>query len=82
MWWCYCGCWCRLIGCQDLLEEIPSRSGRRDNITTGATSPPDFKSLPRMSKSIYGGRGTAKSYTVREDLSGVCEIDVCLFHGH
>jgi len=60
-----------LIGCQDLLEEIPSRSGRRDNITTGATSPPDFKSMPRMSKSIYGGRGASKSYTVREDLSSM-----------
>jgi len=57
-----------LIGCQDLLEEIPSRSGHRDSITTGATSPPEFKSMPRVSK---GGRGASKSYTLREDLSGV-----------
>lgn len=62
-------CCCRLVGCQDLLEEIPSRSTKRDNISSGPTSPPEYKSLPRPPKSVYGGRGTSKYYNVKEEIS-------------
>jgi hypothetical protein len=60
-------CCRRLIGCQDLLEDIPSRSSKRDNLTTGPTSPPEYKSLPRPAKSVYGSRSVSKYY-VKEEL--------------
>jgi hypothetical protein len=48
----------RLIGCQDLLEEVPPSLDQPENLLMAVACPPDYKSLPRMSKSV---RGSAKN---------------------
>lgn len=52
----------RLIGCQGLLEDVP---GRTPN-TKEATSPSDIKSIV-FSRGL--GRSSARSYSVREEIS-------------
>jgi serine/threonine protein kinase len=54
----------RLVGCQDILEDIPWRTARRDS--TQVTSPGDGKGFMRGSKSFHG-RGSSKTYTLKED---------------
>lgn len=51
----------RLIGCQGLLEEVPGRVPTKD-----ASSPTDIKSIV-FSRGL--GRSSARSYSVREELS-------------
>ena len=54
----------RLVGCQDLLEDIPWRVTRRDSATV--TSPSEGKSFMRSSKSFHRG-SSSKTYTLKED---------------
>jgi len=51
----------RLVGCQDLMEDIGSRVSKHDNLLTVDVYPPDYKSLPRLS------RGTSKYRGSRDD---------------
>ena len=51
----------RLVGCQDLMEDVGSRVSKHDNLLTVVTYPPDYKSLPRR------GRGTTKYRGSRDD---------------
>nr|CAD7591292.1 unnamed protein product [Timema genevievae] len=52
----------RLMGCQDLLEEVPGRS-RRDK--DGASSPGDLRSFVKG----VTGRSSSKSYSVKDETS-------------
>ncbi|KAK9891483.1 hypothetical protein WA026_014720 [Henosepilachna vigintioctopunctata] len=52
----------RLMGCQDLLEEVPGRS-RKD--TENNSSPMDL----RFFRKGVGGRSSSKSYAVKEEVS-------------
>ncbi|GAB6021882.1 hypothetical protein CHUAL_006048 [Chamberlinius hualienensis] len=54
----------RLMGCQDLLEEVPGRS-RRDTIASSG----DLKSLMKATSKAVTGRGSSKSYSVKEETS-------------
>lgn len=54
----------RLMGCQDLLEDVPGRS-RRDTMA----SPGDLKSLMKATSKAVTGRGSSKSYSVKEETS-------------
>lgn len=56
----------RLIGCQDLLEEVPPTLDKPENLFMAVACPPDYKSLPRMSKSV---RGTVKNAGFRDEPS-------------
>lgn len=51
----------RLMGCQDLLEEVPGRSKSRDS-----GSPADLKAF--MKKGVTG-RSSSKSYSIKDDTS-------------
>ncbi|ELU05137.1 hypothetical protein CAPTEDRAFT_20457 [Capitella teleta] len=64
---------CRIVGCQGLLEDIPSRSGRRDS-AANIVSPPESK-LNRGSRSFHG-RSSSK-YSFKEELSN--EV-MCVLH--
>jgi len=48
----------RLVGCQDLMEDVGSRVSKHDNLLTVVTYPPDYKSLPRRSRGTNKYRGT------------------------
>nr|CAD7454855.1 unnamed protein product [Timema tahoe] len=68
-----CAAWplgLRLMGCQDLLEEVPGRS-RRDK--DGASSPGDLRSFVKG----VTGRSSSKSYSVKDETSS----EYC-FHGN
>lgn len=54
----------RLIGCQDLLEEIPGRSRYKES--TGGILSGDIKSFVR-SKGL--GRTSSKSYSIKDEIS-------------
>jgi len=49
---------CRLVGCQDLMEDVGSRVSKHDNLLTVVTYPPDYKSLPRRSRGTNRYRGS------------------------
>ena len=53
----------RLMGCQDLLEEVPGRSKTRD-----ANSPSDLKSFVKG----VTGRSSSKSYNIKDETSSKC----------
>ena len=55
----------RLVGCQDLLEDIPWRSDSLRRSSVQPTSP-DGKGFMSKSKSFHG-RSSSKSYTVKDD---------------
>lgn len=55
----------RLVGCQDLLEDIPSRSGRRDLIQTGVNSTPNETKQPGRG-ARHGNKG---KFVIKEDVS-------------
>ena len=58
----------RLVGCQDLLEDIPWRSGgRRESLTLG--SPDSGKSFIKGPK-----RSGSKTYTLKEDISSKIKL--------
>ncbi|XP_064615930.1 serine/threonine-protein kinase N2-like isoform X2 [Liolophura sinensis] len=57
----------RLMGCQELLEEIPTRS-RREHLQALLSSPGESKSLLRGSKTFSGSR-SSRTYNVKEDCS-------------
>ena len=58
----------RLIGCQDLLEEVPPTLDNVESLSTTSSNAPDYKSLPRMSKS---NRSTVKhSSGFKDESSG------------
>jgi len=48
----------RLVGCQDLMEDVGSRVSKHDNLLTVVTYPPDYKSLPRRSRGTNKYRGS------------------------
>lgn len=52
----------RLMGCQDLLEEVPGRSKRDRDYSS---SPTDLRTFMKG----VTGRGSSKSYTVKDELS-------------
>ncbi|ERL95282.1 hypothetical protein D910_12548 [Dendroctonus ponderosae] len=52
----------RLMGCQDLLEEVPGRPKKESD---GSSSPMDL----RFFKKGVTGRSSSKSYSVKEDVS-------------
>lgn len=52
----------RLMGCQDLLEDVPGRS-RRDK--EGGSSPSDLRSFVKG----VTGRSSSKSYSVKDETS-------------
>lgn len=55
----------RLMGCQDLLEEVPGRSRReKDSIS----SPGDLRSFVKG----VTGRSSSKSYSVKDEISSNC----------
>ncbi|KAL5012902.1 hypothetical protein ScPMuIL_011453 [Solemya velum] len=54
----------RLVGCQELLEDIPGR--RKDSLQLMMSSPGESRSLLRSAKH---NRSSTKSYTIKEDLS-------------
>lgn len=60
----------RLVGCQDLLDEIPSRSGRRESVvmaTTGVNSTP----ITEAKQAVARGSRHSKTgkFVVKEDFS-------------
>lgn len=54
----------RLMGCQDLLEDIPGRS-RRNSLGHTASSPGERGGFMKS----FHGRGSNKTYSLKEDLS-------------
>ena len=60
---------CRLVGCQDLMEDVGSRVSKHDNLLTVVTYPPDYKSLPRRSR-------TARYKGSRDDQVASMSSDV------
>uniref|UniRef100_T1J1B0 protein kinase C n=1 Tax=Strigamia maritima TaxID=126957 RepID=T1J1B0_STRMM len=56
----------RLLGCQDLLEDVPGRS-RRDS---SSSSPGDLKSLMKATRAVTG-RSSSKSYSIKEETSKI-----------
>lgn len=55
----------RLMGCQDLLEDVPGRSRReKDN----SSSPGDLRSFVKG----VTGRSSSKSYSVKDETSSKC----------
>lgn len=56
----------RLVGCQDLLEDIPWQSEMMRRGSIQVTSPGDSKGFMRSSKSFHG-RGSSKTYNIKED---------------
>lgn len=62
----------RLMGCQDLLDDVPGRLPRKDH---GPYSPADLRNLMRSGKGLTG-RGSSKSYSIKEETSN--EIMACL----
>jgi len=62
----------RLVGCQDLMEDVGSRVSKHDNLLTVVTYPPDYKSLPRR------GRGTSKYRGSRDDQLP-SKSQICLY---
>lgn len=52
----------RLMGCQDLLEEVPGRSMRDRDVTS---SPSDFRGFMKG----VTGRSSSKSYIVKNEIS-------------
>ena len=59
-----------MVGCQDIMNEISGRSGRRESAQVN--SPTDGKGLMRSSKSFHG-RSTSK-YHLKEELSSKINI--------
>nr|CAD7429592.1 unnamed protein product [Timema monikensis] len=58
----------KLMGCQDLLEEVPGRS-RRDK--DGASSPGDLRSFVKG----VTGRSSSKSYSVKDETSNTIDSE-------
>lgn len=52
----------RLMGCQDLLEEVPGRSKRDRDVTS---SPTDLRTFMKG----VTGRNSSKSYSVKDEVS-------------
>lgn len=52
----------RLMGCQDLLEEVPGRSKRDRDITS---SPTDLRTFMKG----VTGRSSSKSYSIKDEVS-------------
>lgn len=59
-------CCFRLVGCQDLLDDIPSRSGRRESIQTGVNSTPTETKQPGRGGARHGTKG---KFVIKEDVS-------------
>jgi len=57
----------RLMGCQDLLEEVPGRSKRDKD---AVSSPTDIRSFVKG----VTGRSSSKSYSVKDETSRKLEI--------
>lgn len=53
---------CRLLGCQDLLEDVPGRSRREKD---SSSSPGDLRSFVKG----VTGRSSSKSYSVKDETS-------------
>ncbi|KAG8178722.1 hypothetical protein JTE90_023268 [Oedothorax gibbosus] len=58
----------RLMGCQDLLEDVPGRLPRRDQ-GPHISSPADLRSFVRATGKGLTGRGSSKSYSIKEETS-------------
>lgn len=56
----------RLVGCQDLLDDIPSRSGRRESIQTGVNNTPTESSKQSGRGTRHGSKG---KFVIKEDVS-------------
>ncbi|XP_076353703.1 serine/threonine-protein kinase N isoform X2 [Tachypleus tridentatus] len=59
----------RLMGCQDLLEDVPGRLPRRDHSSHGISSPGDIRSLVRATGKGLTGRSSSRSYSIKEETS-------------
>lgn len=65
------------MGCQDLLEDVPGRIPRRDQ-GPYLSSPGDLRSFVRATGKGLTGRGSSKSYSIKEETSSkVLFISVC-----
>ncbi|KFM60785.1 Serine/threonine-protein kinase N2, partial [Stegodyphus mimosarum] len=58
----------RLMGCQDLLEDVPGRLPRREQ-GPHISSPADLRSFVRATGKGLTGRGSSKSYSIKEETS-------------
>ncbi|XP_042896261.1 serine/threonine-protein kinase N2 isoform X2 [Parasteatoda tepidariorum] len=58
----------RLMGCQDLLDDVPGRLPRRDQ-GPHMSSPADLRSFVRATGKGLTGRGSSKSYSIKEETS-------------
>lgn len=56
------------MGCQDLLEDVPGRLPRRDQ-GPHISSPADLRSFVRATGKGLTGRGSSKSYSIKEETS-------------
>ncbi|GAB1606854.1 serine/threonine-protein kinase N2 isoform X1 [Argonauta hians] len=66
----------RLVGCQELLEDIPGRT-RRDSLQLMFSSPGESRSLLRSGKT---GKGSSKTYSIKDenlsnDVMAVMKLD-------
>ncbi|GFS60482.1 hypothetical protein TNIN_357801 [Trichonephila inaurata madagascariensis] len=70
----------RLMGCQDLLEDVPGRIPRRGD-GPHTSSPADLRSFVRATGKGLTGRGSSKSYSIKEetsnDIMAVLKLDNC-----
>lgn len=56
------------MGCQDLLEDVPGRLPRREQ-GPHISSPADLRSFVRATGKGLTGRGSSKSYSIKEETS-------------
>uniref|UniRef100_A0A0L8I2Q4 protein kinase C n=1 Tax=Octopus bimaculoides TaxID=37653 RepID=A0A0L8I2Q4_OCTBM len=75
-WWIFFLFLCRLVGCQDLLEDIPGRT-RRDSLQLMFSSPGESRSLLRGGKT---GKSNSKTYSIKDenlsnDVMAVMKLD-------
>ncbi|PRD34453.1 UNVERIFIED_CONTAM: Serine/threonine-protein kinase N2 [Trichonephila clavipes] len=68
------------MGCQDLLEDVPGRIPRRGD-GPHTSSPADLRSFVRATGKGLTGRGSSKSYSIKEetsnDIMAVLKLDNC-----
>ena len=60
----------RLVGCQGLKEEFPTRQAASKQSGQAMGSPGEAKTLTRTSKSFHGK--SANKYSLKEELSSEC----------
>lgn len=58
----------RLMGCQDLLEDVPGRLNRKEQ-GPHMSSPADLRSFVRATGKGLTGRGSSKCYNIKEETS-------------